>query len=156
MLCVRVGLSHIPLDGRTFLRWLSRWWRKQHESGFPSFSIKGPGVEVDYTIGASSAIPALVFTAGAFQKKFKPNEVLSEDTGLGRMVSVALILTIDTGGERFGFFLPFIDVAREQTAHFYTVGIFETFSGPDSVPHRPSTWRCIEMTGTAQSVIVPL
>ena len=72
------------------------------------------------------------------------------------MVSVALILTIDTGGERFGFFLPFIDVAREQTAHFYTVGIFETFSGPDSVPHRPSTWRCIEMTGTAQSVIVPL
>jgi hypothetical protein len=105
---------------------------------------------------ASSAIPALVFTAGAFQKKFKPNEVLSEDTGLGRLVSVALILTIDTGGERFGFFLPFIDVARDQTAHFYTVGIYETFSGPDSVPHRPSTWRCIEMTGTAQSVIVPL
>src|SRR5258706_10164786 len=78
------------------------------------FVLKGPGVEVDYTIGASSAIPALVFTAGAFQKKFKPNEVLSEDTGLGRMVSVALILTIDTGGERFGFFLPFIDVARDQ------------------------------------------
>ena len=44
------------------------------------FVLKGPGVEVDYTIGASSAIPALVFTAGAFQKKFKPNEVLSEDT----------------------------------------------------------------------------
>ena len=65
------------------------------------FVLKGPGVEVDYTIGASPAIPALVFTAGAFQKKFKPNEVLSEDTGLGRLVSVALILTIDTGGERF-------------------------------------------------------
>ena len=90
------------------------------------FVLKGPGVEVDYTIGATPAIPALVYTAGAFQKKFKPNEVLSEDTGLGRLVSVALILTM------------------------------ETFSGPDSVPHRPSTWRCIEMTGTAQSVIVPL
>src|SRR6516225_3099659 len=63
---------------------------------------------------------------------------------------------IDTGGERFGFFLPFIDVARGQTAHFNSVGIYETFSGPNSVPHRPSTWRCIEMTGTAQSVIVPL
>jgi hypothetical protein len=36
------------------------------------------------------------------------------------------------------------------------VGIYETFSGPDSVPHRPLTWRCIEMTGTTQSVIVPL
>jgi hypothetical protein len=31
--------SHIPLDRRTFLRWLSRWWRGQYESGSPSFSI---------------------------------------------------------------------------------------------------------------------
>jgi len=31
--------SHIPLDGLTFLRWLSRWWRGQHESASPSFSI---------------------------------------------------------------------------------------------------------------------
>src|SRR5262249_7923144 len=31
--------SHIPLDRRTFLQWLSRWWRGQHESGSPSFSI---------------------------------------------------------------------------------------------------------------------
>jgi len=120
------------------------------------FVLKGSSVEVDYTIGASPFIPALVYMAGAFQKKFKPDEILSEDTGLGQMVSVALIRTIDTGGERFGFFLPFIDVARGQTAHFRTVGIYETFSGPDSVPHRPSTWRCIEMTGTAQSVIVPV
>jgi hypothetical protein len=120
------------------------------------FVLKGSGVEVDYTVGASFAIPALVYTDGAFQKKFKPNEVLSEDTGLGEMVSVGLILSTDTGGERFGFFLPSIDVARGHTAHFRTVGVYETFSGPNSVPHRPSTWRCIEMTGTAQNVIVPL
>jgi hypothetical protein len=98
----------------------------------------------------------LLYNAGAFQKSFKPNEILSEDTGLGKMVSVALISSIDTGGKRFGFFLPFIDVANGQTAHFHTVGVYETFSGPDSVPHRPSTWRCIEMTGTAHSVIAPL
>ena len=120
------------------------------------FVLKGSGVEVDYTIGASSAIPALVYKARAFHKNFKPIEVLSEDTGLGRMVSVSLIRSIDTGGERFGFFLPFINVDRGQTAHFHTVGVYETFSGPDSIPHRPSTWRCIEMSGTAESVIVPL
>ena len=66
------------------------------------FVLKGSGVEVDYTIGASFAIPALVYTDGAFQKKFKPNEIVSEDTSLGQMVSVALILAIDAGGERFG------------------------------------------------------
>ena len=78
------------------------------------FVLKGSGVEVDYMIGANPAIPALVYTDGAFQKKFKPNEIVSDDTGLGGMVSVALILTIDAGGERFGFFLPLIDVARGQ------------------------------------------
>ena len=31
--------AHIPLDHRTFLRWLSPWWRGLHESGSPSFSI---------------------------------------------------------------------------------------------------------------------
>jgi hypothetical protein len=120
------------------------------------FVLKGSGVEVDYTIGITPGLPALIYTHGAFQKSFTSAQVLSNDTGLGEQVSVALIFTIDAGGERFGFFLPFIDVARGQTAHFCTVGIYETFSGPDSVPHRPSTWRCIEMTGTAQSVIVPV
>ena len=119
------------------------------------FVLKGAGIEVDYTIGATPGLPALVYTDGAFQETFKANEILVEDTGLGEMISVALIRTIDTGGERFGFFLPAINEASGQTAHFRTVGVYETFSGPNSIPHRPSTWRCIEMIGTAQSVIVP-
>jgi hypothetical protein len=120
------------------------------------FVLKGSGVEVDYTIGANPSFVALAYKAGAFQKSFKPDEIVSEDTGLGRMVSVALILTVDAGGERFAFFLPFINVDRGQKARFHTVGVYETVSGPNSIPHRPSTWRCIEMSGTAESVVVPL
>jgi hypothetical protein len=120
------------------------------------FVLKGSRVEVDYTIGITPGLPALIYKAGAFQKSFTSSQILSNDTGLGELVSVGLILSVDAGGERFGFFLPQIDVAKGQTAHFHTVGVYETFSGPDSVPHRPSTWRCIEMAGTAQSVIVPL
>jgi len=120
------------------------------------FVLRGSGAEVDYTIGATPSLPALVYKAGAFHKSFKPAEIVSEETGLGRMVSLSLLRSVDTGGERFGFFLPFINVDRGQTAHFHTVGVYETFSGPDSIPHRPSTWRCIEMSGTAESVIVPL
>jgi len=120
------------------------------------FVLKGAGVEVDYTIGGNPSFPSLTFTSGAFHKSYTAAEILSEDTGLGRLVSIPLLLTIDTGGERFGFFLPFIDVKQGQTAHFHTIGVYELFSGPNSVPHRPSTWRCIELSGTAQSVIVPL
>lgn len=119
------------------------------------FVLKGSGIEVEYTTGATIGFPALTYTDGAFQRTFTANEILTEDTGLGELVSVPLILTVDTGGERFGFFLPFVEVSRGHTAGFHTVGVFETFSGPNSIPHRPSTWRCIEMSGTAQSVIVP-
>jgi hypothetical protein len=38
------------------------------------FVLKGPGVEVDYTIGASPAIPALVFTAGPSRKSSSPTK----------------------------------------------------------------------------------
>ncbi len=120
------------------------------------FVLKAHGLEVDYTIGITPGLPALVYKAGAFQKSFTSAQIQTQDTGLGRMVSVPLIMSIDTGGERFGFFLPLLDVPAGKTDHFSTVGIYETFSGPDSIPHRPSTWRAIDMSGTAQSVIVPL
>ena len=120
------------------------------------FVLKGSHVTVEYTIGGNPSFPALTYTDGAFQRSFKPDAIATDDTGLGELVSVALVISIDAGGERFGFFLPSIDVPSGETTHFHTIGIYEMFSGPDSIPHRPSTWRCIEMSGTAQNVIVPL
>jgi hypothetical protein len=120
------------------------------------FVLKGSHVTVEYTIGGNPSFPALTYSDGAFQRSFKPDAIATDDTGLGELASVALVMSIDAGGERFGFFLPSIDVPSGETAHFHTIGIYEMFSGPDSIPHRPSTWRCIEMSGTAQNVIVPL
>src|SRR3954447_6988178 len=37
-----------------------------------------------------------------------------------------------------------------------TVGVDETLTGPDTAPHRPTSWRCIELHGTAQTVIEPV
>ncbi|SFK29804.1 hypothetical protein [Methylocapsa palsarum] len=120
------------------------------------FILSALGVEVDYTIGGNPSFTALIYKSGAFQKSFNANEISSESTGLGTIVSFALMQSFDTGGERFGFFLPFVNVTHGQIAHFRTVGVFEMFSGPNSVSHRPSTWRCIEMSGTAENVFVPL
>lgn len=120
------------------------------------YTLKSGSVEVVYTLGETIGLPALEYKSGAFAKSFTQAQIITDNTGLGMLVSVPLLQTIDTGGERFGFFLPFIDVAHGHSAHFLSVGIYETFSGPDSIPHRPSTWRCIDMNGTAQSVIVPL
>jgi hypothetical protein len=113
------------------------------------FVLKHQQVEVDYTL---SATPTLVYQDGSSTKTFTGSEILTDQTGLGTLISVALVLTIDVGGERFGVFLPQLDLTPGQSADFRTVGVYERFSGPDSFPHRDPSWRCIELHGTAQGV----
>lgn len=121
------------------------------------FALKGSGANVNYALGPARGFPELKYTDGAFERIFGPDQIESNNTGLGELVSVPLLLSVDAGGHRFGFFLPSLNItAADQTVNFRTVGIYETFSGPNSVPRRPSTWRCIEMTGTAQIVDVPI
>jgi hypothetical protein len=121
------------------------------------FTLKGYNIEVDYLIGANTAIPALTYQEGSSPKKsFKPIEINTDSTVLGSLVSVPLVRTVDTGGKRFAFLLPEINVPQGQTVAFETVAMCEEFSGPNSVPRRPTTWKTFIMQGTAQSVIVPL
>ena|ERR1700730_3064289 len=120
------------------------------------FILKHHQIEVDYTIGITLGLVALTYKDGPDVKTFKTNEITTDQTALGSLVSVLLVRTIDTGGERFGFFLPQLDVPKGQTEKFATAGVYEKFGGPDSFPHLPPSWRCIDMQGTAQTVIVPL
>jgi hypothetical protein len=120
------------------------------------FVLTGNGIEVDYTIGANPGFTALTFTEGSTTKTFKPAEITTDDTAVGTIVSVALRTSIDTGGSRFGFFLPQVQVTLGQSVSVTTIGVIETFSGPDSIPHRPTTWHPVHLHGLAEEVIVPL
>ena len=121
------------------------------------FVLRHHDVEVEYTVGVTPGIPALTYCEGSSPKRsFTDAEIATDETALGTVVSVPLQQTIDTGGERFGFFQPELDVPEGESEEFSTVGVYFRFSGPDSIPHRAPSWRCIELRGTAQSVVVPL
>ena len=120
------------------------------------YLLQGNGVHVEYTIGGNPGFTALTYTEGGNTKNFTPAQITTENTGLGTMVSVPLVLSIDTGGTRFGFFLPEVQVALGQSISVTTVGVTETFSGPDSFPHRATTWHCVHLHGKAEEVIVAL
>ena len=66
--------------------------------------------EVDYTIGITPGLPALVYKDGPNVKNFQAAEITTDQMGLGSLVFVSLVKSIDTGGERFGCFLPELDV----------------------------------------------
>ena len=86
-----------------------------------NYVLKHHLVEVNYT---RSPTPAVVYQDGSSTpKSFSASEITTDQTGLGTLVSVPLVLTIDVGGERFGFFLPQLDVPRGQTEEFRTVGV---------------------------------
>ena len=121
------------------------------------FVLRHHDVEVEYTVGVTPGIPALTYCDGSSpQRSFTDAEIATDETALGTVVSVPLQQTVDTGGERFGFVLPQLDVPQGQSGHFDTVGVYEKFTGPDSFPQVPPSWRGIELHGTAQTVIVPL
>jgi hypothetical protein len=129
------------------------------------FVLKHHQVEVEYTpedpaVGATSGLPVLVYrNGGSTPKSFTASEITTEQTGLGTLLSVALVMSVDTGGERFGFFLPQPDVPAGESEEFRTVGVYEKSGGPvsilpDSGPRRDPSWRCVELHGTAQNVIM--
>lgn len=120
------------------------------------FTLKGHHIEIDYTIGGNPGFTALTYKDESTSHDFKPTEITTDPTALGSLVSVPLARSIDTGGTTFAFFLPDIDVAPEKTTTFTTAAVREDFSGPNSVPHRPTTWHTFVLHGTAKSVIVAL
>jgi hypothetical protein len=120
------------------------------------FILTGNGIAIDYTIGGNPGFTALTFQEGGTTKSFKPAEIETDQTGLGTLVSVALQTSVDTGGTRFGFFLPTVEVALGKSVAVTTIGAIETFSGPDSIPRRLTTWQCVHLHGSAEEVLVPL
>ena len=90
------------------------------------FTLKGYGVEVEYTIGANPAFPALNYKDATISKSFLPSAIQTDSTDLGNLVTVALEVTIDAGGTTFSVFLPTFDVPRGKA-----VGCLTSFS------HRP-------------------
>jgi hypothetical protein len=121
------------------------------------FTLKGYGVEVDYTIGANPSFPAFIYKDATISKSFLPSAIHTDSTDLGSLVTVALEVTVDAGGTTFSVFLPTFDVPRGQAVQFKTIGIYKEVRGPVVRPAQQTvTWRTIDMDGTAETVIVPL
>src|SRR5206468_12621127 len=121
------------------------------------FVLRHNDIEVEYTIGITPGLPALTYRDGnSSALSFADADITTDKMALGTLVSVSLLKTVDAGGERFGFVLPELDVPQGRSGHVETVGVYERFTGPDSFPQVPPSWRGIKLHGTARTVIVPL
>ncbi|MFO1029027.1 MAG: hypothetical protein U1E70_27960, partial [Acetobacteraceae bacterium] len=104
------------------------------------YKLSGHGIELEYTTGGRAGVPALTLKDNGVVRSYLPSEVTTDQTDLGTMVSVPLTTSADKGGARFGFFLPTVGAASGRRTPVTTSGVIQTYSGPGSVPHWPSTW----------------
>lgn len=127
-----------------------------------NFVLRHHQIEVEYTIGITPGIPALIYKDGSDAKSFTTTEITTAETALGSLVSVTLQETtppkVGGGRESFGFLLPDlpVDVTSGEAKRFTTAGVYGTFPGPGTGPNSVPSWKCIELHGTAQSIGVPL
>ena len=121
------------------------------------FVLKNHHVEIDYVMSGTPGLPQLTYKEGSRVKTFKSTEITRLETALGLLVSVPLKAALQPGAgtETFGFFLPEFDVAMGKTVKFSTVGVHDIRPGPVHPPIVPK-WTCVELHGTAQTVIVPM
>ena len=120
------------------------------------FTLRGHHIEVHYTIGGNPGFTALTYKNETISRDFKPGDIHTDQTALGSLVSVRLAERSTDNYTIFAFFLPDIEVPRDETVDFTTAGIHQEYIKHGTVPLQASTWHPIVMHGIAKSVIVPL
>ena len=119
------------------------------------FTLKVDRVEVSYTIGATPGISALIYKDQKMSKEFEANEIHTDSTTLGSLLTVTVEVTVDHGGTTFSFFLPSLHVSA-RAIEFNTIGIYKEVRGQVvAVANQIVSWRTIPMRGTPETVAVP-
>ena len=121
------------------------------------YTLKGGHITFVYFPAIIDGRPAVTYTDHSGTKNFFGTAVRAENIGVGTLVTVTLVMTIDTGGTDFSVLIPGIELADAKSKQtFSTDGVTTVFKGPDSIPRSPAqTYEFLHMNGVAESVILP-
>lgn len=120
------------------------------------FQLSGHGLSLEYTTTGIDGQPHFSYHDHSFTKSFSGNEISTEDTALGSLVSVRLMLTIDAGSTTFTLLIPRINLNPGETVHVRTEGILtiHRLSIVQSLNHGQRDHYTVKaLRGTAQNVV---
>jgi hypothetical protein len=127
-----------------------------HPTYLPNlFDLFSKRVHVQYTTTSIDGKARLSYRDKGRDKSFTGDQIRTEDTSIGRLVSVTLEAVPDLEVVTFSFFLPTLNIERE--AHVVTEGLYTTartsIGGPALVKGQIETWRSITLAGMARAVL---
>jgi hypothetical protein len=119
------------------------------------YELSGDGIHVTYSTTSFTGQPQFVYQDAQGTKTFSGSQIKVEKCELGTLVSVVLLMTVDSGSTTFTLLvpnvgLPFGDVAQIDTLGIVTVHRF-SIVGP---PHgQREFYTAHQLHGTAAFVI---
>lgn len=94
--------------------------RPSNASAANHFQLSGAGLRITYDDAAG---PVLVYQDGQQSRTFRDGQIVTIETPVGRLATVVLIPTVDTGSTTFSLLLPPVRVASDGVAPVVTEGI---------------------------------
>src|SRR4051794_38096084 len=87
------------------------------------FHLSGGGVTITYSTTSIDGRPRLTYQAGMRTLSFSGDEITVEQTTAGTLVSVRLVMTVDTGSTTFSMLIPRCNLNGGETLTIHSHGL---------------------------------
>jgi hypothetical protein len=119
------------------------------------YELAGNGINVTYSSSSISGKPLFNYHDNSQARSFSGEEIQVVDTIIGKLVSVFLIRTPDSGSTSFTLIIPNVSLPQSNVANIVTEGITALHKFSIVVPPQGQTelYTFYELHGTARFVV---
>jgi hypothetical protein len=87
------------------------------------YELSGNGIHVTYATSSLQGQPQFNYHDAFQARNFTGNQIQTADTVLGRLVTVFLVQTVDSGSTTFTLLVPTVNLPPSKVANITTEGI---------------------------------
>lgn len=120
------------------------------------YQLQNQHIKVTYSTTSFSGQPLLDYQDQQKTLHFAGDEIRTTDTEIGRLVTVTIYKTVDTGSVTFSLLLPAVNLGQSNEARIATKGI-TTVNRFSTIPAfnqgQRQTYTVTPLFGTAQAVL---
>ena len=120
------------------------------------FTLSGGHHHITYSMSGIDGKPHFSYKDSKRTLSFSGDQITTVDTPLGKVVSVSIVRTIDTGSTSFSIFIPRVNLSGTAPAQLTTYGIttIHRFSiVPAMNKGQLDTYSHVDLTGTGSFVV---
>jgi hypothetical protein len=119
------------------------------------YELRGNNIRVLYSTSSITGKPLFDYQDNRQKLHFEGDQIQTEDVAIGKLVTVTIRKTVDTGSTTFSVLIPRINLEQSNEAKISTEGVttVQRFSTiPTSNQGQTQSYKVITLTGTAKAV----